>query len=160
MAGKRPAIMERPEYLLAAGSQIGKQQTNMDIVAVNVMKPDHIRVIFPDPVQKMLGRRFGTKAMVIQQAASQAMDFIIQCRADPDRGNILTIGLFAAEGEHTFVTLRHQFPALFRRDSSGTAKTSNGVDEQVLHELASIVLIFSICARPSCPQHRYRTGSA
>ena len=79
--------------------------------------------------------------MVIQDAATGCMHFIIQGAADLHRGNIVTICLFTAEGEHTVVTLPHQLPALFSRDPSGTAKARNGVDEQLLHALASIMLI-------------------
>ena len=141
MAGKCPAVMQRPDDLLTASAQIVKQQTDVDIVAVDIVQPDHIGIIGLHPIQKAAGSCFGTEAVVIQQTAADAMEFIIQGRSDPHGWNIVTVCLFTAEGEHTLVTFRHQLPALLCRDPSGTAKAGNGVDEQVLHGLASIMLI-------------------
>ena len=75
--------------------------------------------------------------MVIQQTTADAMEFIIQRLSDGNGPDIITICLFTTKGEHTFVSIGHQFPAFFSRDPSGAAKSSHGIDEQVLHALAS-----------------------
>ena len=50
VTGKGPAVMEGPDDSLATNPQIVKQQADMNIIAVNVVKPDHIRIIVSDPV--------------------------------------------------------------------------------------------------------------
>ena len=50
VAGKGPAVMKGPDDFLTAGAQVIKQQTDMDVITMNIMEPDHIRIIFPNPV--------------------------------------------------------------------------------------------------------------
>ena len=47
VAGKAPAVVKRPDDLFPAAAKIVKKQPDVDVVAVKVVKPDHIRVILP-----------------------------------------------------------------------------------------------------------------
>ena len=137
MTGKRPAIMQCPENLFPTGAQVGKQLPNVEIVAMDIMQPDHIRVKFLNPFEKGDGCTAGTETAVIQQPAAQGMKFDIRIRADLHRLNIVTAGNHSSVGKHTGMSLRHQLPAFLSRNPSGAAIACDGVDEQVSHALAS-----------------------
>ena len=66
--------MKSPANFLAALPQIVKQKANMDIVAVEVVQPDDIRVIAADPLQKSPGGGFGAKAPGAEQPVPQGVD--------------------------------------------------------------------------------------
>ena len=130
---KAPAVVERPENGLPAAAQVSKQLSQVNVIAVNIMQPDHIRVVFPDQSKKPPGRPPGAEAGIVQQTAFRPVEPKIQGRTDAHRGNVAAICLFTAKGEHALMLLRHQPPALLRRDAPRAAKTGNGVDEQVFH---------------------------
>ena len=70
VSGEGPAVVKGPENLLAANPQIIKKQTNVDVIAMDVVQPDHVGIVLLHPIQKALCCGFGTKTVVIQQTAA------------------------------------------------------------------------------------------
>ena len=128
-----PAVVKCPENGLPAVAQVRKQLSQVNVIAVNIVQPDHVRVVFPDPGKKPPGRPPGAEAGIVQQTAFRPVEPIVHGRTDAHRGNIAAICLFTAKGEHALMPLRHQPTALLRRDAPRAAKAGNGVDEQVFH---------------------------
>ena len=129
VAGEGPAVVKRPADFLPAGAQVGKQLPHMQIVAVKIMKPDHVRVVFPHPAEEFLRCLPGAKSRIVQKPAFQAMEPVVKVRADAHRGHIVTVGFLSSVGEHAGVTLSGQCPTLICRDSSGAAVARGYVDK-------------------------------
>ena len=129
VAGESPAVVERPVNLFPAGVQVGKQLSHMQVVAVQIMKPDHVRVVFPHPSEEFLRCLPGAKSRIVQKPAFQAMEPVVKIRADAHRGQAIAIGGHSSVSEHASVTLGGQRPALVCRNSAGAAVARRHVDK-------------------------------
>ena len=125
--------MERPQDFLPAGAKIAKQLPDVDVVAVDIVQPDHVRVIFSDPFEEGGGDSFGAKAAVIQHPAFQRVKLHIEIRTDSHRLDVLTVGFHPSVGEHTGMSLSIQLPAFVRRDAARAAVSGHHIDKQILH---------------------------
>ena len=56
VAGKGPAVVKGPDNLFSAAAQIIKQKLQIQIVAMKIVQPDHVRVVFPHPFEESTGR--------------------------------------------------------------------------------------------------------
>ena len=96
---------------------------------MQVMKPDHVRVVFPHPAEEFLRCLPGAEARIVQKPAFQAMEPVVKVRADAHRGQAIAIGNHSSVGEHAGVTLGRQCPALICRNPAGAAVARGHVDE-------------------------------
>ena len=79
---KTPTIMKCPNNLLTALSQIVKQYIYVNIVTMNIMKMNYIRIIYFNPFDKSLSSYFATKSSSIQKPCLQSMKFNIKVRTN------------------------------------------------------------------------------
>ena len=137
MSGKGPAVMKGPPDHLAAFFQVRKQQFQVNIIPMNVVEPDHIGIVFPDPIQKLPGCLAGIEAMAVRQPVQHTVDPVIQRGSDAHSPDIVTARHLPAIGNGAFMSLLLQSAAGLRHDAAGTAHSCYRVDEEVLHTIAS-----------------------
>ena len=142
MACKGPAVVQRPDHALPGTVKIRKKFLKVEIVAVDVVQVNHVRVILVDPFQESAGSRLAAKAAVVQQPCAQRMHLHAHLRADAN-------GVFPG-------VLRYRFPAVcnfdlmplglqrggkIRADPSRAADSTDRVDHQYFHQTLRIQTI-------------------
>ena len=139
--------MERPVDLLAAGAQVVKQEPQVNVVAVEIVQPDHIRVVFPQLPQKPAGGSLRAEARVVQHPGLEGMEPHLQLRTNAHRGHIRAAACVPAVGQKALVSLGHQGTALLCRDAPGAADARHRVDEKIFHGFLPV--LFHIFLRVS-----------
>jgi hypothetical protein len=73
MPGKRPAVMEGPNYGFPRCFQIIEEQFDVDIISMDVMEMDYIRIIFLNPGEKFFGSVLISKAVRIKKSGLNSL---------------------------------------------------------------------------------------
>ena len=129
--------------LLAAAVEVVKQEPQMDVITVEIVQPDHIRIKTAHLFQETAGGRFRAEAGIVQEPSLQSVEPHFQLGANAHRGHIRAAAFIPAIGKEALVPLGNQSPALFRRDPPGAAVARHRVDKEIFHRLLFLLLIFS-----------------
>ena len=129
MSCERPAIVQCPVNFFAAGFQILEQPLDVDVISMDVVQPNHVRVIGLYLLQKGACGALGAKAMAVEHTGLHTVQAVVQRGADGQRLNIVAIRLFPAIRQQACVPLRLQVAALLRRNASRTAYPGHRIDK-------------------------------
>ena len=134
--GKRPAVMQGPFHLyLRMLLNPGKQHLNIDVIAMDVMKPHKVRLVFLRPLEKPPGCSHRTESMLVQDPCSEHVKNIVHRISNAN--SVLLI--FLRDLIHTairnanFISVFDKLVCQIRTDSAGTANPAYNIDEQNSH---------------------------
>ena len=129
--------MEGPDHRLAAAAEVVEEKPQVDVVAVEIVEPDHIRVVFPDLGEKGLGGGIGAEASCAEYAVPQSVEVVVQLGADGQGLHIPAALGLPAVGQQAGVSRRLELPGGLQHQLAGAAGSCGDVDKQVFHGFAS-----------------------
>ena len=132
VACEGPAVVEGPLHLhMGAAFDPVKEHAHMDVVTMEIMQPQQLRVVAFRPFEKFPGGFLIGKAVVIQQTGAHSADLHPQIGANPVGKGLITLRHIAVPsiGDHCLVTLGGIFLRQGTHDLAGAANTADGVDQ-------------------------------
>ena len=129
--------MKGPDHRLAAEAEVVEEKPQVDVVAVEIVEPDHVRVVFPDPGEEGLGGGVGAEASCAEDAVPQSVEVVVQLGADGQGLHIAAALGLPAIGQQAGVSRRLELPGGFQHQLTGAAGSRGDVDKQILHGSAS-----------------------
>lgn len=130
--GEGPAVVQGPDDLLPAAAQIIKQKSYVNIVPVQIVQPDHIRVIFPDLPEKTGCGCPGAEAAGAEDAVAEGVKPVVPGTSDGYGGHSALCSL-PPIGDAAGVALLLQPLTGGQNDSAGAAEAGDGIDKQIFH---------------------------
>ena len=124
--------MKRPNDFLSTAAQVIKQKTDMDVVAVQVVQPDHVRIIFPDLTKKTGSGGPGAEAAGAKDSVGKRVKPIVPGVSNGHGGDV-AIHRLPPIGDAAGVALPLQLFTGGQDDSAGAAEAGYGIDEEVFH---------------------------
>ena len=124
--------MQGPDDLLPAAAQIIKQKSYVNIVPVQIVQPDHIRVIFPDLPEKAGRGCPGAEAAGAEDTVAEGVKPVVPGTSDGYGGHTALRSL-PPIGDAAGVALLLQPFTGGQNDSAGAAEAGDGIDKQIFH---------------------------
>ena len=129
--------MQGPDHRLAAAAEVVEKKPQVDVVAVEIVKPDHVRVVFPDLGEEGLGGGVGAEASGAENAVPQSVEVVVQLGADGQGLHIAAALGLPAIGQQAGVSRRLELPGGFQHQLAGASGSRGDVDKQIFHGSAS-----------------------
>jgi hypothetical protein len=127
--------MKRPPDLQPGpGLDPRKQQLNVDIIAVQIVKPEHVRIVFICPTEKALCDAPAVQTGRVKDPGLQRIQVNASVAADAD--GVFLKGLrngFPAPGDPDLASLVFKSLRQIGADPSSAADAADGVDHQNPH---------------------------